>query len=473
MSVEEAKVMDKGEMRKIEDSLQNLVANLGTNLDKRTQSTFRMRKFLSRDGNQQELDSIYREDWLAGKIVDIIPDDMVREWRAFTGDVSPAIVKQLVNEEARLNLQQSFNQAHKWARLYGTAFIVIAINDGLDPTEPLDLNRVKPGGLLHIQAIDRHRVNNAEQIPIADPMSPYFGMPQYYRFNETTQKIHCSRVLRFDGVKLPFDEFRRNNYYSDSVLSRLYDALTNFNVAADSSASLIYEAKIDVVKIKGLMNMLQSPEGEMRIKKRIRLSNLMKSINNTMILDAEEEWDTRSASFSGVSVLLNQFALFLSASSDIPATRLLGSSASGLNATGEGDLKNYYDTVRSAQKMIYKPLLDFFDPIMSRSLGLPDTADLSYEFNALFQMSPSDEASRHSALAQRDSVYLDQNVVTPAIVAEALNKEGVYAIPKEHIRELEAEEKEEDDDGDDNDDEKKGKDDGDSGTDTDKESKEK
>lgn len=437
MSEEKAKILTDEETL-TKDGMENLIANMGTGQDKRSHSKFTNNKRLSADGNQDELNAMYRTDWLCGKVVDIIPDDMTREWRTFDGDIDPTIVKMLEEEEDRLQLTMNINLAHKWARLYGTAFVVMSIDDGQTPDKPLDISKVKKGGLRHIKAIDRHRISNAEVVPIADPMDKNFGMPEFYRFNETSVKIHHTRVLRFDGNRLPFDEFRKNNYFSDSVLDRLYEAVTNFNTTADGSASMVYETNVDIMKVKGLMNYLQTAEGEALLRKRFTLAGAMKSFNNMMLLDNEEEYTSKSNTFAGLPDLLDRFALFLSAASDIPATRLLGSSASGLNATGEGDLKNYYDTVRSAQKQQYKPLLDDFDQIMAKSLGLGEDTDLSYEFNSLFQMTPKEIADIGLVDAQRDQIYLDRGVITEEITAKELAQKGTYTnITDEYLEELE------------------------------------
>lgn len=430
-----AEIIDDSQVK---DGLENLMANLGTNQDKRSHSRFVNNKQLSLDGNQEELNAMYRTDWLAGKIVDIVPDDMTREWREFTGDIDPTIVEKLVDEEDRLQLSHSFNLAHKWARLYGTAFIVISADDGQAPDQPLDINRLKKGGLRHIKVVDRHRVNNAEVVPVADPMNVNFGMPEFYRFNETSVRIHASRVIRFDGITLPYDEFRRNNYYSDSVLSRLYDAITNFNTTANAAASMVYETNVDIMKIKGLMGYLQTPEGESLLRKRFALASSMKSFNNMLLLDSEEEYTNKTNTFSGLDALLDRFSLFLSSSSDIPATRLLGMSSSGLMATGEGDLKNYYDMIRSSQMREYKPKLDLFDRLIAKSLGLGEELDLNYEFKSLFQMTPKETADLQLTNAQRDQVYLDRGVVTEEIVAKELRQDGTYTnITDEYIEELE------------------------------------
>lgn len=423
-----------------QDGFENLIAQLGTERDKRNASTFVNNKILSHDGNQAELNAMYRTDWVSGKVVDIIPDDMTREWREFTGDIDPEIVKQLIEEENRLGLSAMFNQAHKWGRLYGTGFIVMSINDGNTPDMPLEIDKIKPGGLKFMHAIDRHRVANHETVPIQDPLNRNFGMPEWYRFNETTVKIHHSRMLRFDGVMLPFDEFRRNNYWADSVLDRLYEALTNFNTVTHSAASMVYETNTDIVKVDGLMNYLQTAEGESALRKRFTLAKMLKSFNNMLLLDQKEDFETKTNTFAGLPELIDRYGNHLAGASDIPSTRMFGDSASGLNSTGDGDLKNYYDNVGAQQIIKYKPKLDYFDQIMAKSMGLPDDADLSYTFRPLFQMTPKEIADTNLVDAQRDAIYLDRDVVTEAIVAKDLRQNGTYTnLDDDHIELLEEE----------------------------------
>lgn len=425
--------------RLIEDGLENLVASLGAGQDKRQFSKFVNKKMLSMDGNQVELDAMYRTDWLCGKVVDIVPNDMTREWRSFdSDDIDPDTVEDLENEEKRLHLVHKFNSADKWARLYGTGFIVMNIDDGQTPDQPLNIDAVKEGGLKWINAIDRHRVSRDQVVPIADPLDAAFGFPELYRFNETSVTIHHSRVLRFDGIMLPFDEFRRNNYWGMSVLERLYDAVIDFNTTTRSTSSMVYEATVDVVKVKGLMAYLQTSEGEKNIRKRFSLASMLKSINNMLLLDSEEDYEKKTQSFSGLGDLIMKYAELLSAATDIPATRLLGSSASGLNATGEGDLKNYYDMIASKQTFDYSPKLDYFDQIMAKSLGLSDDTDLSYEWNSLFQMTDKETADMEFVNAQRDAIYIDRGVVPEEAVAKELKQEGVYTnIDDDWIKELE------------------------------------
>lgn len=425
------------EKTSVGDGLENLVASMGTAQDKRSHSRFVNNKRLSDPANKAELDAMYRTDWVSGKVVDIIPDDMTREWRYFTNS-DTELSKLMVEEEKRIALPTKFNLAHKWARLYGTSFIVMSIDDGQTPDKPLDLNRLKPGCLKHINVIDRHRITPIPTAIISNPMDKNYGFPELYMFVESTVKIHHSRMLRFDAVMLPFDEFRVNNYFSDSILDRMYDSLTNLLTVTTGASSMVYETNVDIVKVKGLMSYLQSAEGESLIRKRFALASALKSFNNMLLLDNEEDFTTKNNTFSGLDALVDKFAQIVTGAADVPATRLFGTSASGLNATGEGDMKNYYDKLRSLQKQEYGPKLDDFDIIMQKHLGLGDEEDMGYEFYPLFQLTAKEQADVELVRAQRDEKYLDMGIVDEVIIAKELKQDKTYSnITEETIEELE------------------------------------
>ena len=186
------------------------------------------------------------------------------------------------------------------------------------------------------------------------------------------------------------------------------------------------------------MGYLQSPEGEALLRKRFTLAGMLKSFNNMLLLDNEEEFTTKTNTFAGLPDLLDRFAKFLAAATDIPATRLLGTSATGLNATGEGDLKNYYDMISSKQRSVYKPKLDYFDDIMILSLGLSLDDDYAYKFSSLFQMTPEQQSIVDMNNSTRDKNYYDMGVVTESQIAKELQQNGTYTnITDDDIKELE------------------------------------
>ncbi|MCK4960463.1 MAG: DUF1073 domain-containing protein, partial [Planctomycetes bacterium] len=250
-------------------------------------------------------------------------------------------------------------------------------------------------------------------------------------------RIHASRVLRFYGVKLPWKSQARRGYWGSSRLQRFYDALRNSRSVVDSIASMVFEAKLDVISVPSLYQEIASPNGMAKIIERFRLADQVKSFNNTLLLDSKEVFQRNNTSFAGLGELMTQYMVQNSAAADIPVTRLFGQSAKGLNATGEGDRENYDNRLQSDQETKLEPPLEQFDQVFARSvLGyMPD--DWKTKWNPLHTPSQKEQAEVEDKNSQRDERYLRNGVVTETIVATELQEQGVYGgIDDEYIEEL-------------------------------------
>jgi phage-related protein (TIGR01555 family) len=240
-------------------------------------------------------------------------------------------------------------------------------------------------------------------------------------------------------LKLPYYQKQRqhHSYWGASVLRRAFEAIVNKDLTTAGTASLVSEASTDVIKYKGLTNFLMQPGGEEKIQTRFALAKLLKSVNNVMLLDEDETFEQHQQTFSGLGDVLNQFKGDVAGAAGIPITRLYGEAASGLNNTGEGDLKNYYDDVKSAQKKDFGGALRPLDRVMQRSLWGKEIRDWGYEWASLFQLSDTEQAAAELSRSQRDTAYLAAGVVDEHIVAQQLYEDGTYTnITPEYLTEL-------------------------------------
>jgi len=144
------------------DSLRNFVAEMGTTQDKRAHSRITLNNF---DNSSETLGEIYRANWVAGKIVDIIPNDMTREWRHYIAtEENEPLINELYKLESELKIAEKFNLAHKWARMKGSCFIVINADDGNEIDQPLDLDMIQKGDLLSLNIITRDYISTSGTI---------------------------------------------------------------------------------------------------------------------------------------------------------------------------------------------------------------------------------------------------------------------------------------------------------------------
>lgn len=412
-SLTEKLVVDAATAIKAQDGLENVVSGLGGSGDK---TTYNQWKRSGGNSDQDGLITRFREDWIAQKICTIIPLDTTRQWRELeTDDAQDA--------DDYFNVAGLFNEAYKWARVFGTSAILLDIKSSGKMNTPLDLKRLKVNCINSLQVIDRTRLLGSGMINM-DPLSPCYGQPEHYMIAGSTAKIHYSRLIRFEGTRLPMYENWHNQWYSDSVLLPLNKLIDNFHTAVQAAAHLVVEANTDVVTINGLQNMLTNPQGEAAVMKRFRLMKQMKSIYNVILLDANEVYSTKKVQLSGVKDLIWEYLEVVAAGVGIPATRFLSASPSGMNATGESDLVNYVDLLAAIQKMEYEPKLKILDAIIQAHFGLPEC---KYKWRCIFPESAAQKESKDKDTIASLVALVTAGVLTPEAAQNILYTKNVYS----------------------------------------------
>ncbi|WP_080422482.1 DUF1073 domain-containing protein [Burkholderia ubonensis] len=410
------------------DALSNLVAGMMTSRDKRAHSKFRRDDIIDRE----ELAAMYRHNWLARKIVDAPAEDMTREWLNLeTGD--EASKKKLEKAEKRYGLIARVGDNLKWGRLYGGSALYISIA-GDDPLQPLRVDKIRKGSLLGFVVLDRWQLVPDVNLIQIDLTRPDYWRPARYRVANTSQAIHSSRLIFADGALLPWDELRRNQYWHDSVLQAVYDELRNDETVAGSTASMMFEAIVNVLQVDGLRDMLATDDGTERVRRRFELVALMKSFIGMTLLDKNDTYEQKTISFSGIDGVGAMFQQRVSGASDIPATRLFGQAPKGLNATGDSDIRNYYDGLKARQEQELRPQVETIYDVVSMSELGRRLDDLVIEFNPLWQLSEAEQAAAEKTRAETDKIYaVDIGLPIDRQIMTRLQANDTYQISDEDI----------------------------------------
>lgn len=374
-----------GTVTTLRDGLRNIVANLGTSRDKAAQNEYYLTTL-----SQEQLRNSYRGAWLPKKIIDIPAKDATRRWRNWSADGKQ--ISMIEAEEKRLGLQRKVRAAQKAARLYGGSAILIGTGDN-DLLEPLNLERVKRGGLRYVTVLSRYDLVPGEiDYSLA---SDSFGMPKDYSIstnNGETFTIHPSRLAIFEGEPLPDSGAARLDPWGDSILQSVLDAVKQADGTTANIASLVFEAKVDTIGIPGLTKLMADPGHEALVMERLRLAETVKGINGSLVHDKDEIIGQKRASFSQLPDVMDRFFQNVSGASDIPLTRLFGMSPAGLNSTGEGDLRNYYDGIQSMQELDIGPAMSLLDEALIRSALGSRPKEVFYSWRPLWQISEKDKS---------------------------------------------------------------------------------
>lgn len=395
------------------DRLINLVSGLGGQGDKASHT-----RFGGVTLDKAQLTLAYRSDWIARKIVDIPAKDALRagrDWQAKSVDIG------LIEEtEKRLGFQRKALKTYQRARLYGGAGLVIGVA-GQEGEEPLDPADVQKDGLtsLYPATMDELTVSTYN----LDPASDRFGEPEYYTFNplksgSAGMRLHASRVVRMVGTEMLEDTGDLKGW-GDSVLQSVADAIKAAGVSQQAVSSLLQEAKIDVVRVKNLHTSLATKEYSDLMIKRYALAGQLKSLTNTLLLDADEEWDQKQVNFATLPDIMDRFLQAASGAADIPATRMLGQSPAGMSATGESDLENYYGRIGADQELVLRPAFSILDECIIRSALGDRPEDVHYTWSPLWTMSEKDQAEIAHKKAQAVSAYSMSGLIPGGALSKA------------------------------------------------------
>ncbi len=407
----------------VRDSLSNLAASLGAGKDQAAHDAFTVF-----DLGRTQVEAMYRGDWLARKVVDIVPYDSVRAWRSWSGH--RADVARFEAAERRLGLRKTVQRAMVLGRLYGGGAILIG--DGEQDiaalARPLD-PRLPRGGLRYLHAVSRWQLGVSEVD--LNPLSPWCGEPKSYTLSApglSPLELHPSRVVRFLGNPLP-DPSMAGALWSDSVLQSLYDAVHAAALSLAGATSLLHEAKVDVVTVPNLSEHLSSAETTEQLSARFAYAAAMKSMNNLLLLGDGESWSRQSVDFAGLPEMARTFLQVAAGAADIPVTRLLGQSPSGLSATGESDVRNYYDMIAARQELDLRPQLERLDRLICWSEDIDEGA-LGFAFRPLWQLDEPSKAALALSKAQATQVYAGLKLwpaeMTAKLVEAQLIADGTY-----------------------------------------------
>jgi len=397
-----------------QDGWSNLFTGVGRmETDKRMSTKFDRITVLQ----ERELADMYRGEGFAQRVVDQPVDDMTRDWYYVKGDGENLVIQKMDTLKGKLEVQRLL----KWSRLYGGAVMVIGADDGGKLDQPLNEGRLQT--IKYLKVYDRWRITWSTSDLYTDPMSPKFNEVQWYNISPISGmpfRVHESRCIRVDGIDLPDMIKQENMGWGDSALQSVFEKIRSLASVYDGCEIIIDDFVQGALTIDNLQEMIQAGQEDLIIR-RLHLIDMSRHMINTMLLDKNEKYEKHSTTASGLPDLIDRFAQAVSAVTGIPLTLLFGRSPGGLNATGESDIRGWYDKVASMQEDQLQSVLERLTYLIMKSRldgfhgNEPDNWYIC--FNPLWQQSDKETAETRKAVADADNIYLSTGVLTPEEVA--------------------------------------------------------
>lgn len=410
------------------DSYRNQAARLGYGTPNLLEATEYPLTRLTK--NYQLMNSLYRSHWVVRRLIDVVPSDMLKSWIKLESQMPPDQIKRFDKVVRATKLKERLLEGLRWGRLYGGAAGVILIEGQGDMlAEPLDLDMVMPGTFKGLLILDRWSgIQPLSTQVVTNLNDPDFGLPESYTIsNETLSRgveVHHSRIVRFPGRDLPYWEKQQEMYWGASEVEHIFDELRKRDNTSWNIASLVFNANLRVMKMKDMEQIFTTLDERavQDIYSVIQAQNWLMSNTGTQLLGSEDEFQTFQYAFSGLDKVYENFMMDLAGAAEMPVTKLFGRSPAGMNATGESDMQNYYDSIEEKQETYLRPPIDRLLPIilMSEFGAIPD--DVDYSFNPVRRPTENESADLASKRTTAVQGIYDSGMISQKVALKELRQ---------------------------------------------------
>lgn len=361
--------------------------------------------------------------------IQTVADDMTREWIEVVGgenEDKEAVDSLQDLQEHKYKIRRLFNRAFAMAGFYGGCFIYI--DTGVeDPSVPLmisdksaELIKDRP---LRFVLIDPINVTPGDYNS-NNPLRPDYMEPRWWWVQG--QQVDSTRLVRIVDNAPPVLMRPAYNFLGIPQAQILWDYVLHWNRARASTVGLL--EKLNLLVFQTDMSEAINAGGISALDAKMMALTRYRNNDAIFVCDKEAE-DVKNVtlSISGATDITRQALEHIAAINRTPAVKLLGISPSGFNATGESDIRNYYDHIYSKQELQRENIQTVLDAIQLVEFGAIDQS-ISFEFK---ELGGEDELQAINAeKTQIDALagLLGQNVINAEEARSVVKQKGLAGL---------------------------------------------
>ena len=319
----------------------------------------------------------------------------------------------------------------RWGRLFGGGAVVADV--GKRQNIPFDEKS------LFQKDVDFYATDRWQCTPLA---SNIFSAEKFLLQDLAKQKdpitIHKSRLKLFIPKVEPYYIRSQLQGWGASIFECIMPALSQYIKANNVILELLDEAKIDILKIFGLSDVLGSEGGEAAVKQRLRIFAEQKNFQSVGAMDAKDDYIQKQLSFGSLDQMIEKIMLLICSALRIPYSKVFGKGASGFSS-GEDDLENYNGMVMSTIREPLVPIIKWMLDIRCMQLFGRKVDDLVIDWKPLRVLSEVDE---QNVKTQKINSYIQlcqMGVLTKKQLAEQLTNDKIILFKPEEINAIDDE----------------------------------
>jgi uncharacterized protein len=246
-----------------------------------------------------------------------------------------------------------------------------------------------------------------------NPLIPSWYDPQQWYVMGT--EIHKSRFLTFIGRPVP-DILKPAYAFGGLSMTQMAQPYVNIWLKIrESVGELVHAYSVMVLKTNMATTTMPggSGGGAGDVLARLALFANFRDNQGVFAVDNEtEDFMNVSAPLSGIDELQAQAQEHMFSVGRIPAVKFAGIQPKGLNATSEGEIRAFYDTVLGEQNHLFRPNLQSATDLMQYSLWGDRDPDITFDFVPLWELTEKEKSEKRKADAEVDTMYVDGGILS-------------------------------------------------------------
>ena len=356
--------------------------------------------------------------------IETVADDMTRNWIELQqeGDddsedgEAQERLERLEKAVKRLDLQKVMHRAAAMTGYYGGCLLYLDTGaSGPDLKLPLSLEswsrEAKPGFLKGVRVVDPVNVFPGTYNS-TDPLRTDYYVPKMWWV--LGQEVHASRLVRVYANEPPLLFRPSYNFLGIPKAQILWDYVMHFQANRDSVNRMMGKFSQLVFKT-AMTDILTGGSNDLSgLMARLQIMAQNRSNDGVIAVDKDAEDVVKvETPLGGITDVPRQSLEFVAAINGTPVVKLLGISPSGFNATGESDLRNYYDHILSQQEAVLRPALQRVLEVLQVSLFKEVDRKIGFSFCSLSEDDENAKAMTQQTRINNLMALLDRDVISP------------------------------------------------------------
>lgn len=349
----------------------------------------------------------------------VMADEMTRNWiEVKSTEEGDEFIDLMEDVLEKYDVKRLIHEAVKQDSMFGVAHIYIDVGANQDDIELgtplfLDHRKISKGSLKGLRVVDPTWIYPA-MYNTRWPLAPDFYKPQAWFV--MGQAVHESRFI--DIISRPVPDILKPSYNFGglSLTQLMEDYVCDWREAKKNVIKILKTLRMRALKTD--MDARLAEPGQ--FDKRIKLFTQLQDNQGLWALDTQEDLLHQQTSLSELSNLLSNYQDQMCIPARITNLKLLGNAPAGLNASGEGELETWHETISGMQERDIRRALENIFKIIQLSEFGELKPNIYFEFRPLDEVSDEDRANTNKTRVDTIVAASDGMLVSSEEARDAL-----------------------------------------------------